>query len=116
MIHKNHLSLEEYIAHPDARNLQAQFLNGKSLKDFHFIGITERYSESIELFNAIFNSHLKSHHFENVNEKKEEQYDVPFALRDAILKYNDLDNELYQYALCRFDLKIKEHAISKREK
>lgn len=110
-IHRKKLSLEEYIMHKDARNLQAQFLNGKKLSDFTFIGITERYEESIKLFNRVFSTNLKSQYMENVNPKKDKEYDITPDLLKLIITYNELDYELYQNAINIFENDLKKYNL-----
>jgi len=99
VIHKLNHSLEQYIAHADARNVQNQFLDGDTLDNFSFVGITEKYVESIELYNIIFDACLGHNARENVNPRSSEGYNVSKDLYDMILDYNQIDYQLYLNAL-----------------
>lgn len=47
-------SLETFLRQPEVAGLYDLFLDGVPLEAFAFVGITERYAESIALFNRIF--------------------------------------------------------------
>lgn len=96
MIHQQGFTLEDYIEHKDARNLQSQFLGNKKLSEFKFIGLSEQYKRSVCLFNHIFNTSLKYNHVENTNPNRSTMYKVETKLVDHIKKHNELDIELYK--------------------
>jgi hypothetical protein len=71
------------------------------LEDFDFIGITEDYAASLELFARIYGikDELEERR-ENANPEKEgSRYDIPGDLRDAIMKRNQKDMDLYRSAV-----------------
>jgi hypothetical protein len=111
LIHKFNYTLEQYIAHADARNVQHQFLNGKNLEEFSFVGITEKYAESILLFNKIFGANLGNEANENVNPDLKDGYDISTELYGMILELNKMDYKLYLEALRIHQTKMKEFRL-----
>jgi len=86
------------------KNLTQQDLNvaKKNLRNCHFLGITERFDESIDLAKSVFGWNFSKTRKDNVNVYK--NYDL---LSDELLlkikTANNLDEELYHYALELFE-------------
>lgn len=102
IVHQSGATLEDYIDYPDARNVQAQFLDGKSLRDFDFVGITEHYDHSVRLFNRLFCADLQVGDSENANPRSASEYDVSNDIVQRIVSRNQVDVELYREAMSFF--------------
>lgn len=100
LVHRDKLSLEEYAAHPFARNLQSLFLDGTNIQSYAFVGLTEEYDETIRQMNARFGLELKAGHHENAAKEKAEISD---KTRDHIRACNDADCRLYDLGLEIFE-------------
>jgi hypothetical protein len=95
------ISFEEFCTFKRHQNLYAKYLWGVKLDRFDFVGITENYENSIEVFRRMFeidNSvQIKN---KNINpDKKTGSYSLSAELRDYICKTNFLDYAIYRKAL-----------------
>ena len=102
IVSKLGFSLEEYIQHPDNRNMQSTYLQTSDLKEFEFVGLTEKYQESIEKINSLLNINIAANVSENVNPMATKEYNVPQSIINLIERYNAQDIELYEIAKNRF--------------
>jgi len=96
IVNKLGFSLEEYIRDPDSCNLQAQYLESTNLDEFDFVGIVERYDESIQKLSANLGVYFERANAANVNPKKQGDYKLESDIKKLILKYNHIDYELYK--------------------
>ena len=96
IVNKLGFSLEEYIRDADSCNLQAQYLESTNLCEFDFVGIVERYDESIHKLSSKLGAFFETATPANVNPKKQEDYDADSHIEKLILKYNDIDYELFR--------------------
>jgi hypothetical protein len=100
------LTLEDF-ASPDAmRNLQRFFLGDVPASRFAFIGVTERFDESIDRFNATFGTSLNRSWTVNANPHKPgEDYrsEVGERIYQAIALLNAADVALYTQARASYD-------------
>jgi len=99
------LGLEAFAALDGMRDLQRFFLGGLPLSQFDFIGITERFDESIDRFNVTFGTDLPTAMRVNVNpDKPTRDYRAILGEReyDAIAELNAADMMLYQQAVASF--------------
>ena len=107
--HGNTLPFEEWILMDRVQNLQVKHITGeenlekakKILKEkFFFVGLTERFDESLQLFKAIspckVNINYKKKVVASNNTIKNELLKEPDKVELA-KKYNQLDLELYQF-------------------
>jgi len=99
IVNKLGFSLEEYIRDPDSCNLQAQYLESTNLNEFDFVGIVERYDESISKLSFNLGVSFEVATPANVNPKKQEDYKTDNHFEKLILKYNDIDYELYKQGI-----------------
>jgi len=80
------------------------------LQQFDAFGITERPHESIELLSRAFPNMLKdstfADHGDPVHERKDWQYDED--VRQQILSFNHLDNQLLQFANALMDQRLRD--------
>jgi hypothetical protein len=104
-LRERNLSLGEFAALPAMRNEATRYLAGKTAGDFRFVGITERFDESLEVFGAAFGVGLPARRpRENVNpERLTESYPLPRGLYDQILAMNLQDFSMYHSAAAELD-------------
>lgn len=95
------MSLEEFCGVERFHNLYAKYLWGFNVKMFSFIGITENYETSVEIFRRQFNLQ-PSTEFKVCNKnphKIHNQYKVNDDLRKFISQTNRDDYEIYYEAV-----------------
>ena len=100
------LTVEAFAALGAMRNLQSFFLGGVSPSQFALIGVTERFHESIDRFNATFGTSLKADSTLNANPHKpsgDYRTEVGEGVYEAIAEMNALDMALYTSVLESFD-------------
>ncbi|WND04071.1 sulfotransferase family 2 domain-containing protein [Temperatibacter marinus] len=103
IVNKLGFSLEEYIQHPDARNIQSRYLQSTTLKEYEFIGLTEKYEESIKKLNTQFDLSLSSTLPTEAEEHTSKEYEISNALAQLIKDCNPHDMELYALAIEKFN-------------
>lgn len=92
-------SLLEYAEHH--RNLMSQFLEGISLDELFFIGITEHFAEDVQDLALLLDWKKQVQPvYRNVNTSYKAQFEAPNQdVRDEIAQLNQQDIALYQKAL-----------------
>jgi hypothetical protein len=100
-IKRKNLSLEEFCSIKHYQNLYAKYLWGMSLDDFDFVGITDNFENSIEIFRRMYRIDSSAGlAVENVNPNKTaSKYAITKGLQDFIYKTNSQDYAIYQRAL-----------------
>ncbi len=101
-LHERKLSLVEFAELPNVRNEATRYVAGRAPDDFDFVGITERYAESVLLYQRMLKIEwpLPVLH-DNVNrERTTPTYPVSLKEYDRIAALNDLDLVWYERA-CR---------------
>ena len=78
----------------------------QNLKNINFVGITERFKESIEIINHHFNWQLQPHRSMNITSKNSENQ-FSSELEKSIIKKLDLDYQLYNQAVVIFNTKLE---------
>jgi len=99
------LSLEEFAELDWMRNEATRYMAGKSVEAFAFVGIMERYDESIQLFSSLFGVPVpaESPKF-NVNPlRATESYPLSTGTYDHILSLNFRDLIAYELATSIID-------------
>ena len=110
IFHESKMSLEEYIAWPQAP--QSDAISGLSVDDLALAGLTEQFSQGIALFNAMFKKNLTGDVRLNPNPFRAEQdYLVSDDLKKLIEKHRQPDIELYQRAIERFNQLAARHLL-----
>ena len=104
------LTLEAFAALPEMRDVQARFLGEVPPGRLDFVGITERYDDSIDLFRRAFYPALPvATERVNVNpERGGDRYDLDPATREAIEQLNSADMDVYRAAVARFEQLLSE--------
>lgn len=99
-IKKKHIkgSFESFIENPIYQNMQSALLGNQVLSSIGFVGLTEKYKESLYLFNAHFGTNLK---FYQKNKmfflfKKIKKNNLDASLIKTIKQLNQKDFELYE--------------------
>jgi hypothetical protein len=85
-------------------NHQALYFGGISVEDFAIVGVTERYQQTIALFEALFKIAMPRHSArQNVNpDKPGLEYEIAPEVRRAIERCRPEDIALYRQACERF--------------
>lgn len=111
---RNKPTLEEFVRIRQLRNVQSTYINGKKLEKFRFIGVTEEYEKSIELFAKIFDiEEPLAVPAANVNkERQDDGYVLDPETRTLIERCNSLDIELYAEARRRFAAACRAYGIA----
>jgi hypothetical protein len=109
------LSLQEFAALPEMRNVQAGFLEGVPLSALAFIGITEQYDRSIALVRQmLFPRTDVEPTRRNVNPERANSgssYEMEPDVRETIRQLNQGDQALYDEAVSRFDEQCRQYEI-----
>lgn len=102
------LSLEAFAELEPMRNEAASFLAGKPLAAFAFVGVTERYPESLQAFGAAFGLPVPSTPpHENGNpDRSAGGYRLSEKTYEHILNLNLGDLNAYNQAVARLDLDL----------
>jgi len=99
------LSLAEFAALPEMRDVHHRFLGGVPVERFAFVGLTERFDESMELFGALFCPERPlAVGRANANPGRSgERYDLGDGERAALAALNRADVLLHERAVRRFE-------------
>lgn len=92
-------TIEDFVTDERFKNLQTKYLQAKPLELFGFIGITEHFDASIELFNYTYDTTLKSVHIN----KSQQIFSFDQSIVNLIQQENQKDIALYQKALQLFN-------------
>jgi hypothetical protein len=108
------LSIESFAALPEMRDVEARFLGEVPVLALAFIGLTERYDDSIELFRRAFYPDMAvTAERHNANpERSGEGYQLDPPVRAAIADLNRTDMQLYPAAQARFAALLTEHGMA----
>jgi hypothetical protein len=98
------MSLEQFAQLEITRNLQEALLSPLAVEQFDFIGITEEYDRSLELFRRLFCPDVCiDATVRNRNPNRQgEFYELDPELRKKILKLNERDAHIYLEGVRRF--------------
>lgn len=102
---EDRLSLVEFAREHSLRNIMSYFLDHQDIRRYDFVGITERYSDSLSLFRESFGIRLpeKDLRVYQNPDRKSRRYDLQDDERNEILSLNALDRDIYRNGLERFD-------------
>lgn len=102
------LTLREFAELEWMRNLATRYFAGRTLEDFAFVGIAERFLESLHVFGDTIGwpAPLPAPR-DNINpERLTERYEIPAGDYEYILGLNALDLFTYERALARLDQEV----------
>ncbi len=113
-LRERNLSLESFAALDGMRNEATRYLGGKPAEAFKFIGIMEKYEESLERFGEIFGVSLpRKVPRENANPQRQSQtYPVTAETYARILALNLQDLRTYERAEADLDAWIRQRAAA----
>lgn len=109
MHHDYDKSLEDFIAERRFTNLQSRVLSGLPIELYGFLGVTERYNESIDLFNSFYEADFQKLSLNSKNSKGSLKprfnslKELDQKTYDFIAEQNSRDMQTYQLALDIFD-------------
>lgn len=115
-LHRHNMTLIEFAKLEELRNIHSKFLDGKSLDEFDFVGITEEFDQGWSLFQRLFFSHipLKALEARNQNpEKKGKRYELDAGTRNVIVQCNEADMALYDKGKRRFRELCQLHGVGR---
>jgi len=84
-------------------NLQSRNLRGIPLEAYGFIGITEFYNDSVDLFNQYYNLNIENLSLNRNEDRTSLFYDIKENELELIHKLNEDDFRLYERALKQFN-------------
>jgi hypothetical protein len=96
-------SFKEFYLDRGMRNRQRRALYGVNLEAIGFIGLTERYSESLEMLNDRFATRIPEREDNQGKPRLEDEYEFDEEDLVELRKLNRRDIELYHYASALFD-------------
>jgi hypothetical protein len=104
-LHGRNLTLRQFADLPDNRNETSRYRAGKSFADFAFVGLAERFDDSLSRFRELFGiKRTLIAPRDNVNPLRSTPcYPIWGADRDYILERNLEDLYWYEEALARLD-------------
>lgn len=104
------LSLEEFAELDLLRNEATRYMAGKPVGAFKFIGIMERFQESLKIFGETFRVRVpRKAPCENRNaSRSNETYSIPARTYEHILALNQNDLMTYELVAARLDRQVAE--------
>lgn len=106
-------SFVDFIHEPRFINFQSKYLRGAALQSIGFIGLTERYDDSVKMINREYGFSIPVSHMNRNNSKKNEFYEFSNEELDLIKNLNTEDFDLYSKAKQLFERRVE---CSKTEK
>lgn len=105
MLHENRLGLREFADLDWMKNMATRYLARKPVSDFVFVGVSERFEQSMRVFCSTLGfQRPPTEPRENVNPcRHAETYDLTSGDFGYILARNALDLEWYRQACLRLD-------------
>lgn len=99
--------LESYLSRAEHRNRQSFFLSGIPLESIGFIGLTERYEQSLALLAARYPSLNVKPLKLNVNSSRPRGgYEIDKSDIELLVEANSLDIDLYKRAVKQFESQV----------
>lgn len=100
-------SLDKFITSKPAKNLQVRQFGNLPLQFFGFIGISERYDDSISIVNALYNTDLEALKLNTNPSKESDNYDTSDEIKEAIYSQNSKEFEFYKVAQTLFEKRLQ---------
>tara|TARA_B100001063_G_C16745626_1_gene547316 strand:+ start:601 stop:1572 length:972 start_codon:yes stop_codon:yes gene_type:complete len=101
--HRYKKSFSEFVNEPRFKNVQYKAFQGTWPDAIGFIGLTERYSESLALINKMYSIDIQGLDINKNTEKKSSRYELSEEEVALVKKHNEQDFKLYEFALTRFE-------------
>ena len=120
---ENNLSLIDFVREiksPDVNNCQVRWISGINDKEefmlekaieniethFSFVGLTERYDESLIFLKNMYNWSLP--YYEEKNKATDQRKNIDTETINVINEFNKYDNMLYNFIESNFETKLKD--------
>ena len=104
-LHGYEKDLRDFVKEVRFRDIQTKNLHQKDLAFYGFIGITEEYNTSIDLFNSIYGTKLEYKHINVKNEDSLHTEDIDKKTIDLIRRLNAKDIALYDTVCQQFEVR-----------
>ena len=102
--HDEQMTIEDFAAEPRVRNTQSRTTGRRSVDEFAFVGITEEYDRSLDLFGRMYDVDTRDVVQLNFNpQQKQGRYELPPDTRAVVESYNQADIDLYRQAVERLE-------------
>lgn len=100
-------SFQEFYSRPVMQDRQSKILNGVDLEALGFLGLTERYSESLELLNARFAIQIPQRDDNRGKPSLEASHEISGEDDAELKRLNKRDIALYQHAVELFEARYR---------
>ena len=94
--------LEDFLLSSYAQNFYSRMFGKFDYRKFHFIGVVEKYEESLNIFNQLFGTSLSSHHVNKTKSMGNRISNQVTLSEDFKIKFKIFDKfnyDFYNYAL-----------------
>ncbi|NES01424.1 MAG: sulfotransferase family 2 domain-containing protein [Okeania sp. SIO2F4] len=98
--------IQEFIFKKNKSNLQSRMLKEIELESLYFVGITEKYNDSVDFFNRISQNSIPSLTLNKNKKIQDFLKQIPEQTLDFVIKQNEKDLELYKNAVDIFEQKL----------
>lgn len=100
---RNRLDIYSFAALPEMRNLYGIFLGKKRIEEFDFVGLTEEYAVSLQLFEKIFGIPMDEEKVNVAKPTNNERF-LPSSLdRGLLAKTQEKNRDIYDRGRRRFE-------------
>ena len=103
--HSYKKELNEFIDEPRFRNVQSKNFRRRALMHFGFVGLTERYQESLEMINRLYGTEMAYSRMNISTEGSLSEKDIDAELKKSIKKLNSEDIDLYESVKKQFEIR-----------
>ena len=100
-------TLSDFVMDPRFQNLQSRLLSHRDIGMYGFLGITEQYDKSIEIFNATYHTNLQSMYENRVDKAAIKVQEIDDELIRAIHRVNEKDMNFYASVCQQFEVRKK---------
>ena len=97
--------LDDFIRESRFQNIQSKNFKGRALMHFGFVGLTERYEESLEMFNALYKTEIQYSRMNTRTEGSLDVKEIDAGLLEKIKKLNAEDVSLYARVKKHFEIR-----------
>jgi len=100
-------SFQDFYSRPIMHNRQSKILRGVDIESIGFVGLTERYSESLELLNARFGTEIPQRVDNRGKQRLEAAHEIAAEDEAELKRLNKRDIALHQHAVELFDTRYR---------
>jgi hypothetical protein len=99
VLHEEKMTLHDYIEWTAFRNHQTQYLGSLAVDDLAMVGLSNAFSQSLDIFRARFGVDLGPERYFNVNETQAGPYLITPDVKRLVETYRAADIEVYRHAV-----------------